>query len=222
MLKESLQRSCELDEVGGPAYIASLIDGVPVAINAAYYARVVHEHFIKRALITELGHRIDEAYKWDGPVAELLERVADRDGTDQPTTIGRTPRAVCDGCGHVPRSGSAADAAGAIPRGRLDRFLCREDQIWQDSDDFGNGAVPPAQGRLLRLPTTSSPCAGHVATEQPRASFVNQLQDAGLQGDEDVVVTYLSSWRGRPWSRWRPHWSKQRSITGRNCWCWTR
>ena len=41
-------------------------------------------------------------------------------------------------------------------------------------------------------------------TEQPRASFVNQLQDAGLQGDEDVVVTYLSGWRGRPWSQVAP------------------
>ena len=40
--------------------------------------------------------------------------------------------------------------------------------------------------------------------QQPRASFVNQLQDAGLQADEDVVVTYLSGWRGRPWSQVAP------------------
>src|SRR5262245_31290511 len=32
-LKEELARSSELDEVGGPAYIAALVDGVPRSTN---------------------------------------------------------------------------------------------------------------------------------------------------------------------------------------------
>ncbi len=42
------------------------------------------------------------------------------------------------------------------------------------------------------------------ATEQPQASFAKQLEDAGLQTDEGVIVTYLSRWRGMPWSQIAP------------------
>ncbi len=75
MLKESLQRTNELEEVGGPVYIASLIDGVPSTLNAAYYAQVVREHWTKRTLICELTARLADAYAWDGPTSELVDRV---------------------------------------------------------------------------------------------------------------------------------------------------
>src|SRR5207344_2939667 len=42
-LKEELGRSGELEEVGGPAYIASLADGVPRTANVEHYARIVKE-----------------------------------------------------------------------------------------------------------------------------------------------------------------------------------
>ena len=38
-LKEELARAGELDEVGGPAYVASLADGVPRATNVEYTTR---------------------------------------------------------------------------------------------------------------------------------------------------------------------------------------
>ena len=40
-LKEELSKSGELEDVGGPAYIASLADGVPRSANVEYYARIV-------------------------------------------------------------------------------------------------------------------------------------------------------------------------------------
>ena len=61
-LKEELSRGGELDEVGGPAYIASLADGVPRATNVEYYARIVKEKSTLRALITAAGRIINEAY----------------------------------------------------------------------------------------------------------------------------------------------------------------
>src|SRR5688572_15712505 len=42
-LKEELTRGGDLDDVGGPAYIASLADGVPRSANVQYYARIVKE-----------------------------------------------------------------------------------------------------------------------------------------------------------------------------------
>ena len=50
-LKEALARSGELEEVGGPAYVASLADGVPRATNVEYYARIVKEKATLRNLI---------------------------------------------------------------------------------------------------------------------------------------------------------------------------
>src|SRR5262245_39252703 len=38
-LREELARAGELEEVGGPAYIAALVDGVPRATNVEYYAQ---------------------------------------------------------------------------------------------------------------------------------------------------------------------------------------
>ena len=50
-LKEELERTAELDAVGGPAYIASLVDGVPRSTNVEYYARIVRAHSHRRQII---------------------------------------------------------------------------------------------------------------------------------------------------------------------------
>jgi replicative DNA helicase len=64
-LKEELSRAGELDEVGGPAYIASLADGVPRATNVEYYARIVKEKSTLRALISAAGKILTNAYEAD-------------------------------------------------------------------------------------------------------------------------------------------------------------
>src|SRR6202023_1955911 len=50
-LKEELGRSGELDEVGGPAYITALVDGVPRSTNVEHYARIIKEKATLRNLI---------------------------------------------------------------------------------------------------------------------------------------------------------------------------
>src|SRR6202023_3814440 len=42
-LKEELGRAGELDEIGGPAYITALVDGVPRSTNVEHSARIVKE-----------------------------------------------------------------------------------------------------------------------------------------------------------------------------------
>ena len=64
-LKEELARSGELDEVGGPAYIASLSDGVPRATNVEYYARIVKEKSTLRNLIFAANKILTNAYEAD-------------------------------------------------------------------------------------------------------------------------------------------------------------
>ena len=50
-LKDELNRSGDLDEVGGPAYISALADGVPRSTNVDHYARIVKEKSTLRNLI---------------------------------------------------------------------------------------------------------------------------------------------------------------------------
>jgi replicative DNA helicase len=64
-LKEELSRAGEIDEVGGPAYIASLADGVPRATNVEYYARIVKEKATLRNLIYAANKIVTNAYEAD-------------------------------------------------------------------------------------------------------------------------------------------------------------
>ena len=50
-VKEELQRRGELAEIGGPAYLAALLEGVPRSANVEHYARIVKEKAVLRELI---------------------------------------------------------------------------------------------------------------------------------------------------------------------------
>src|SRR5207247_10331389 len=64
-LKEELSRGGDLDQVGGPAYIASLVDGVPRATNVEYYAKIVKEKATLRNLIYAANKILTNAYEAD-------------------------------------------------------------------------------------------------------------------------------------------------------------
>jgi len=72
-LKEELERAGELDEVGGPAYIASLVDGVPRATNVEYYARIVKEKSTLRSLIFSANKILSNAYEADQEADLILD-----------------------------------------------------------------------------------------------------------------------------------------------------
>src|SRR5262249_48874776 len=55
-------RGGDLEEVGGPAYVASLVDGVPRATNVEYYARIVKEKATLRNLIYAANKILTNAY----------------------------------------------------------------------------------------------------------------------------------------------------------------
>jgi replicative DNA helicase len=77
-LKEALSRTGELDEVGGPAYIARLVDGVPRATNVEYYAKIIKEKATLRALISSAYQILQEAYDADQDADEVLDQAEKR------------------------------------------------------------------------------------------------------------------------------------------------
>ena len=85
-VKEELSRSGDLDAVGGPAYIASLLDGVPRSANVEYYARIVKEKAVLRNLIDAGNQIITTAYEASQETEEILdlsERLIFRIAQDQ-------------------------------------------------------------------------------------------------------------------------------------------
>lgn len=72
-LKEELERGGDLEEVGGPAYIASLLDGVPRSTNVEYYAKIVKEKATLRNLIHSANRILSSAYEADQEADLILD-----------------------------------------------------------------------------------------------------------------------------------------------------
>ena len=72
-LREELSKSGEIEEVGGAAYLASLVDGVPRATNIEYYARIVKEKATLRSLIYAANKIVTNAYEADQDADLILD-----------------------------------------------------------------------------------------------------------------------------------------------------
>ena len=77
-LSEALKTSGMLEEVGGPAYIASLADGVPTAANIGYYAKIVKEKAILRGLINTATEIVTKGYEESAEVDSFLDYAESR------------------------------------------------------------------------------------------------------------------------------------------------
>ena len=73
-LKEELGRSGDLDEVGGPAYIAALVDGVPRSTNVEHYARIIKEKATLRRLIFSANKILATAYEAEEEADLILDQ----------------------------------------------------------------------------------------------------------------------------------------------------
>ncbi len=74
-LKEELQRVSDLESVGGAAYLASLTDGLPRAINIEFYAQIVKEKSTLRRLIQISNETMARSYQDEEPAEEILQHV---------------------------------------------------------------------------------------------------------------------------------------------------
>lgn len=73
-VKDELLRNGDLDVVGGPAYIASLVDDVPRSANIEYYAKIVKEKAILRNLIEAGSQIVTTAYEGSQEIEEILDQ----------------------------------------------------------------------------------------------------------------------------------------------------
>jgi len=73
-LKDELGRSGEIDEVGGPAYITALVDGVPRSANVEHYARIIKEKATLRSLIFSANKILATAYEAEEEADSILDK----------------------------------------------------------------------------------------------------------------------------------------------------
>ena len=72
-IKDELGRTGDLDQVGGPAYIASLVDGLPHGVNIADYARIVKEKASLRSLIQSANRVLTSAYQAEEDAEAIVD-----------------------------------------------------------------------------------------------------------------------------------------------------
>jgi replicative DNA helicase len=72
-IKDDLMKRGELDEVGGPAYITALVDGVPRSTNVEHYAEIVREKAQLRGLIHLANKIVSRAYDAEDSAQTILQ-----------------------------------------------------------------------------------------------------------------------------------------------------
>ncbi|WP_435059540.1 replicative DNA helicase [Streptomyces sp. bgisy060] len=84
-----LTKRGDITKVGGASYLHTLVQTVPTAANASYYAEIVHERAVRRRLIEASTRIAQVAYSGEGDIddvrsaveAEVLDALATREQT---------------------------------------------------------------------------------------------------------------------------------------------
>ncbi|MGD2294241.1 MAG: replicative DNA helicase [Candidatus Aminicenantes bacterium] len=72
-ITEELQKDGTLEEVGGAAYISSLMDGVPRSLNIEYHTRILKEKALLRRLILSSAKTISRSYEQKEDADQILD-----------------------------------------------------------------------------------------------------------------------------------------------------
>lgn len=72
-LSEELQKAGTLEDVGGAAYLSSLMDGVPKSLNIEYHAQIIKEKSLLRRLILSSAKIISSSYEQKEDADQLLD-----------------------------------------------------------------------------------------------------------------------------------------------------
>ena len=73
-LADELQRAQSLESVGGAAYLASLVDGMPRITNVEQWSRIIKEKAVLRNLIHAGSRIVQSCYEGEEEAAAILDR----------------------------------------------------------------------------------------------------------------------------------------------------
>src|SRR5512138_3668924 len=72
-VSDELDRRGQLGEIGGPAYLTSLVNQVPSSLNAESYGRIVEGYSIRRKMITAANQIASVAYNEQTSVDDVMD-----------------------------------------------------------------------------------------------------------------------------------------------------
>ena len=72
-LANRLREKGQIEEVGGAAYLARIVDSAPMAVNAQHYAKIVHEKALLRRLIEKANAIARRCYEDRGSAEETVD-----------------------------------------------------------------------------------------------------------------------------------------------------
>lgn len=119
-----LREMSHLEDIGGSAYLTSLIAQVPSSLNAEAYARVVESHSIRRQLLAGANMQAQMAHNTDMSISDALDAsvsqilsIQQRSAQDGHTkTLGQALSISYDRLEEISRNGKPL----SIPTGLLD------------------------------------------------------------------------------------------------------
>lgn len=88
-MQAELVKRQELDVIGGTTYLITLLETVPHAAHAEYYARIVREKWLLRSLIEACTETLKEAYHGQAPVDEILSNAERNISAIGDTNVGQ-------------------------------------------------------------------------------------------------------------------------------------
>jgi len=179
VLTEYLRQAGLLDSAGGTAYIASLTDRVPSTANVDYYAKVVLDAAIRRALL-KVSHQIaadvfDETVAHSALLEQAQKNIFDLTDAGQSATF-RTPKEIIPGAiDTIEARSKHREEFSGIPSGF--EFLDMITSGFQNSELIIIGARPSIGKTALAL-TIADHIA--VARKTPAAFFSLEMSDMQL------------------------------------------
>ncbi len=78
ILREELSKRGQLEEIGGTAYLAEVLNTVPSAANGMHYATIVRDKYLLRQLISASNDAIREAYSPHESVDLIIDKAEKR------------------------------------------------------------------------------------------------------------------------------------------------
>ncbi len=121
---DELTKRGEIERVGGPAYLHTLISSVPTAANAGFYAEIVRERGVLRRLV-EAGTKIVQlGYSSDGEVDDIVNaaqaeiyQVAERRSSEDYTVLKEVIESTVD---EIEAAGSRGEGMRGVPTGFIE------------------------------------------------------------------------------------------------------
>jgi replicative DNA helicase len=74
LLRDELKKRGQLEEIGGPEYLAKIAEAVPSSANVEHYVQIIKEKQMLRELIAAAGEVMTDAFETSGDVGDKLDK----------------------------------------------------------------------------------------------------------------------------------------------------